>query len=41
MLSVTTDQKMQEPTRIERLDTLGDRLAEWLKKAGLKLARGG
>jgi hypothetical protein len=41
MLSVTTDPKMQEPTRIERLDTLGDRLAEWLKKAGLKLASGG
>ena len=41
MLSVTTDPKMPEPTRIERLDTLGDRLAEWLKKAGLKLASGG
>ena len=41
MLSVTTDPKMQEPTRIERLDSLGDRLEEWLKKAGLKVAGAG
>ena len=39
MLVITTDQRLQESTRIERLESLGDRLEEWLKKAGLKLAR--
>jgi hypothetical protein len=40
MLSVTMDLRLPEQTRIDRLGTLGDRLEEWLKKAGLKLARG-
>lgn len=40
LASVSSDSKLQDPVRIERLGSMGDRLQDWLKKDH-KLASGG
>jgi hypothetical protein len=40
MVQISNDAKLQDPTRIERLVSAGDRLQEWLKKTNTNLASG-